>query len=269
MYVPLFACILIIRSEEDVVLLLKIIAIAAIIDSLAGIIEFVLQRRYYFDIFPKSILDSMLANNPTLASMYNTSPFRNGQYRASSIFSVSLSFGEFVAMVAPIAFYLVIHRQAWREKALGLATGVCVLLALYCSGARGGYTAFLVAMPIMLALWVIRYSKLNPNSLVSGIAGVVFAMGTAGVFGAVAFWPRIHDMVLGNDWEGAGSTDARFEQWEMAKPHIISNPITGYGLGNSGHVVGYHLDAGTPLSTVILITLLIELGVPGFCFLRA
>ena len=56
-YVPLFACILIVRSEEDVIFLLKIVACAVIIDTSAGLVEFLLQRRYYFDIFPKSVLE--------------------------------------------------------------------------------------------------------------------------------------------------------------------------------------------------------------------
>jgi O-antigen ligase len=266
MYVPLLACILIVRSEEDIILLLKIIAIAAIIDSAAGALEFFLQRRYYFDLIPKGMLDSMLANNPTLNAMYYGAAFRNGQYRANSIYSVSLSFAEFAAMTAPIAFYFVFHGRDRKERILGIITGASILIALFCSGARGGYSAFLVAMPIMTFLWVLRYSKLNPQSLVSSIMGVIFAMGITFSFGAVAFWPRVHDMVLGNEWEGAESTEARFEQWNLAVPHIIANPVTGHGLGNSGTVIGYHIESGLPSVDSYIITLLVETGIPGLIF---
>jgi len=262
-YVPLFACILIIRREEDVILLFKTIAVAAIIISLAGVIELILERRYYFDIFPKSILDSMLATNPALAKMFYNVTYRNGLYRASSIFSVPLSLGEFAAFVAPISAYFVLDGRGWRQRVLGVAVGICSLLAVFCSGARGGYTAILVAMPILAVLWTIRYSKLNPHSLVGGILGTFFAIGISSVFAMVAFWPRIHDMVLGNDWEGSESTDARFEQWNLALPHIYANPVTGHGMGNANGLIAYHLQDGVGSVDSYIITLLVDMGVPG------
>src|SRR5262249_43203008 len=147
-YVPMIACILVIQSEDDIVFLMKVIAVGTIIDSLLGVIEFVVQRRYYFDLMPKSMLDSMLANNPTLAAMYYVPTFRNGLYRSASIFSVPLSFGEFAAIAGPIAAHFVFYARDKRDQALGIVAGIFCLLALFCAGARGGYLGFLIAMPI-------------------------------------------------------------------------------------------------------------------------
>lgn len=262
-YVPLFACILIVRTEEDVILLLKIIAIAAIIDSLAGLIEFLLQRRYYFDIFPKSILNSMLSGNPALREMYYANPFRNGLYRASSVYTVPLSFGELAAMVAPIGAYFVFHGRKWSEFALGVLTIVACLLALFCSGARGGYFSFLVAMPTMAIIWIIRYWRFNPYSLISAIMLAFFSFGFAALMGLVMFWRRLHNIVFGGG-DTAASTDARFIQWNLAVPHILSNPVTGHGGGMAGELVGYYIP-GNPIPSVdsYVITLLVEHGVPG------
>jgi O-antigen ligase len=265
-YVPLFACILIIRSEEDVILVLKIIAVAVMIDAFAGVIEWVLQRRYYFDIFPRGMLDSMLANNPTLAAMYYKPTFRNGLYRSASIYSIPLSFGELGAMAGPIAAYFILHGRGWRDWTLGALTGIGSLLALFCSGARGGYTGFLAAMPVMGVLWVIRNSKLKPHSLASGIVGVIFAISAICVASGVLFWPGLHDMVIGDEYEGGSSTEARFIQWNMARPVIISNPVTGHGMGTSGQLVPYGIEAGFPSIDSYVITLLVEQGVPGLLF---
>jgi O-antigen ligase len=63
-------------------------------------------------------------------------------------------------------------------------------------------------------------------------------------------------MVLGdNDGD-------RLLQWEMALPHIIANPVTGHGIGNSGEIVGYG-GGGVFSVDSYPITLLVELGVPG------
>jgi O-antigen ligase len=263
-YVPLLACILVVRTNEDVILLLKIIAAAGIMDAATGFIEVLVQRRYYFDIFPKSMLESMFASNPNLEIIYNTVWTRNGIYRASSIYTVPLSFGEFAAMVAPIGAYFVFHAQSMKWRVLGALTVSASLVSLVISGSRGGFLAFLIAMPILLSVWTIRYSKINRGSLVGVIMGALFMMGTLATTVLVFAWPRLHNMVLGGG-ETAGSTDARFVQWKMAIPHILSNPVTGHGRGSSGELIGYY-NPGNPIPSVdsYLISLLVEQGVTGF-----
>jgi hypothetical protein len=256
-YVPLFACVLIVRSKEDVRLLLKIIAIAAIIVSVAGVAEFLVEHRYYFSLFPKSMLDQMLYRNPALALIYNQVQFRNGFYRASSIYFVPLSFGEFGAIVAPIGAYFVLHGKCWREWVLGMLAGICSLLAVFCSGARGGYIGILVAIPTMLTLWTIRQSKFNPSSLVSSIMGVVFVTGTVCVLGLIATSHTLSGIVFGYD------DGDRYLQWTMALPHIISNPVTGHGIASSGRLIGYHIESGLPSVDSYILTLLVEMGAPG------
>ena len=71
-------------------------------------------------------------------------------------------------------------------------------------------------------------------------------------------------MVFGGG-ETAGSTDARVIQWELAKPHILSNPITGHGQGTAGDVIGFMSGNFTSVDSYVL-TLLVEVGVPGFMF---
>jgi O-antigen ligase len=256
-YVPLFVCILVVRTHKDIILLLKVLAICTIAISFAGLIEFLSEHKYYFDLIPKSMLDSMLKNNPSFAFMYNNPVYRDGSYRANSIFYVSLSLGEFVAIMSPIAAYFILDGRNRRERLLGIVTGVWCLIGLYCSGSRGGYVGFLTGIPIFAFVWTVRHSKLNPSSLVSGLMRFVFTAGTIATFLLILFWPRLHAMVLGYD------DGDRILQWQMALPHIIESPVTGHGLGTAGAVVGYGNFGLFSVDSYIISTL-VELGVPGF-----
>lgn len=261
-YIPFLACILVVRSEQDTILLAKIIVVSTAIVAIAGVFEFVLERRYFFDVFPRSLLDDMLARNPALAAMYNVSMFRNGLYRAASIFSVSLSFSEFLAMTAPISAYFILHSANWRPRLLGVVTMILIVVGLLVSGARGGYLSFVVAMPMMIVFWTIRYTKLNPSSMASAIVFCIFLAGAMMLVGLVLSSGRLTALVLG-DAETAASTESRFIQWNLATPHILSNPITGHGVGNSGDLVGYATETGVPSVDSYIITLLVEQGVPS------
>jgi O-antigen ligase len=262
-YIPFFACILVVRSERDVRMLTTIFVWSAIIVAVAGFIEFIVQRRYFFDIFPRSLLQDMMARNPALAMMYNVSMFRNGFYRAASIFSVSLSFGEFLAMIAPIAAYFILHGEKWKSRALGAAALALILAGIIASGARGAYLCFIVAMPLTVLLWMIRQTRFNPASLAGPIILAIFLAGFGGVMSLVFISGKLSNMVFGGA-DTAASTEARFIQWNAAKPHIISNPVTGHGVGSSGDLIGFAAETGVPSVDSYPITLLVEQGVPGF-----
>ncbi len=264
-YIPLFTCILIVRSDEDVILLAKLIAIAGIVVAFAGTIEFFLRRRYFFDIFPGSVLASMMADNPAIATMVSMNMYRNGLYRAASIFTVSLSYGEFEAIAAPIGAYFALHGANGRQRILGIATIFFAVLGIFTSGARGAYLSLWISMPIMLFLWTVRYSKLNPQSLVGAISFTIVSMGTLALSLLIIFWPRLGNIVMGGG-ETVSSTDARYIQWELAKPRIMSNPVTGHGMGNGAEVVGFYTGAPTPTIDSYVISLLVETGIPGFVF---
>ena len=264
-YIPLFACLLVIRSGEDIRMLLKMIVVCSIIVAIAGATEFVLERRYYFDIFPKNILAKMMADNPSIAAIVNSNPYRNGLYRASSIFTVPLSFGEFAAMSAPITAFFILHAMSTRERVLGVVALVATIVSIYCSGARGGYISFLIAMPMLIFAWIIRYSKKKRLSFVWPIASLMTFISIALIIALILLWPRLHNVVLGGG-DTVSSTDARLIQWELAKPHILENPITGHGVGMSGDVIGYYTAGGIPSVDSYILTLLVETGIPGFLF---
>ena len=259
-YVPFFAMIYIVRDNDDVVFILKIICLSAIFITAAGFLEFVRHRNVFVDIFPKAMLDHLIENNPNLAELLPDfrGHFRNGQYRAVSIFVSPLSFGEFEAIVIPIALFFALFRQSVFERGLGWAAAFGGIMGIFCSGSRGGYIGVLASVAVFVAIWSIRKGKKNKSSLAPAIVGLTGAISFTALWGLILFWKRAHNMVLGGG-EQAASNQGRYEQWVAGIPLIKSNPLTGHGLAQGGYLISMSIDS-------YVLSLLLETGIPGLIF---
>jgi O-antigen ligase len=258
-YVPFFAMIYMVRNKDDAIFILKIICVCAIFNTAAGLVEFRLQHRFFIDIFPRGMLETLIENNPTLQALLpSPGDFRNGLFRAASIFVTPLSFGEFEIVVIPIGLFFALHRQNLFERILGWAVVFGGILGIYISGSRGGWVGVIASVAVFVAIWSIRKAMNQKVSLAPATAGLAGAIGFAVVIALINFSHTAHDMVLGGAAQ-AGSSDARAEQWHVALQFIKSNPITGYGFGQGGYVIQSSIDS-------YVISLLVETGVPGFVF---
>ncbi len=258
-YVPFFAMIYIAIDNDDIIFILKIICVCAIFNTTAGILEFYLQHRFFIDIFPRGMLATLIENNPNLQVLLpSPGDFRNGLFRAASIFVTPLSFGEFEIVVIPIGLFFALHRDNLFERALGWAVIFGGILGIFASGSRGGWVGVLASLAVFLAVWSIRKAMNNRASLAPAIVGLAGVVSFAVVLGLIIVWPKAHNMVLGGGAQ-AGSTDARYEQWHAAIPFIQSNPITGHGFVLGGYIIQSSIDS-------YIISLLLETGIPGFVF---
>jgi O-antigen ligase len=258
-YVPFFAMIYIARDNDDLVSILKIICFCAIFNTGAGVLEFFLKHRFFIDIFPKSMLATMIENNPTLANLLpNPADFRNGLFRASSTFVTPLSFGEFQIIVIPIGLFFAFHREGLFDRTLGWVVVVSGIIGIFCSGSRGGFVGVIASVAVFVALYSIRRAVNSRGSLVPAIAALLGIIGFGCVIGAIMLSHQVHDMVLGGAAQ-ASSTDARYLQWTAGVPFIKSNPITGHGFGLGGLIIGMGQDS-------YMLSLVIETGIPGLVF---
>jgi O-antigen ligase len=258
-YVPFFAMVYIARGTDDVVLILKIICICALFNTTAGLVEFLLRHRFFVDIFPKSMLATLIENNPTLENLLPSSAdFRNGLFRASSIFVTPLSFGEFEIVAIPIGLFFALHREKLTERMLGWAVVFGGFLGIFVSGSRGGWVGVLLSLAVFVTIWSIRQVMKSKASLVPAISGLVGIIGFGTILLLIIGSHAVHDMVLGGAAQ-AGSTEARYGQWIAAIPFIKSNPITGHGFGLGGYAIDSSIDS-------YVLSLLIETGIPGLMF---
>jgi hypothetical protein len=259
-YVPFFAIICMANDKNDLMFLLKIICFCAIFNTGAGVVEFIFQKDFFLDIFPKGMLNDLIANNPSLATLLpGPSHFRNGLYRASSTFATPLSFGEFEIIVIPIGLFFLLHREKLFEKALGAVVALGGLIGIFCSGSRGGFVGVIVSVAVFVAFYSIRKAASSKGSLVPAISGLLGIIGFGCLIGAIELSHSFHDMVLGGAAQ-ASSTDARYIQWAAGTPFIKSNPITGHGFGLGGLIIGLgQIDS-------YILSLVVETGIPGLVF---
>jgi O-antigen ligase len=209
--------------------------------------------------FPKGMLASLAESNPMLATLADgTASYRNGIFRACSIFLVPLSFGEFEIMVIPIGLFFAIHRQDFFERCLGWTVVISGMAGIFVSGSRGGYVGFIASMATFVVIWSIRKAISDKASLMPALVGTMGTVTFAIVILLILFWPRAHNMVLGGGAEEA-STQGRWVQWAAAWPLLKSNPIIGHGFVTGGFEIGSSIDS-------YVISLLVETGVPGFLF---
>ena len=154
-YVPFFAMIYIVKDNDDVVFILKIICVCAIFITAAGFLEFHFHRNFFVDIFPRGTLEALVENNPTLGTLLPgaINHFRNGLYRAESTFVTSLSFGEFEIIMIPIGLFFALYREKAFERSLGWAATVGGIIGIFCSGARGAYIGVLVSVAVFVTIW--------------------------------------------------------------------------------------------------------------------
>jgi O-antigen ligase len=259
LYVPFLAIIYIAKGTDDVVFILKILCVCALFNTAAGLVEFRLQHRFFLDIFPGGVLTTLIENNPSLGALLpSAGDYRNGLFRASSVFVTPLSFGEFEIIAIPIGLFFALHRETSSEKALGWAVVVGGLVGIFISGSRGGYVGVMLSLAVFVTLWSIRQAMKSKASLAPAISGLVGLIGFGAIILLIVGSHSVHDSVLGGAAQ-AGSTEARYGQFVAAIPFIKSNPITGHGFGLGGYVILSSIDT-------YVVSLLLETGIPGLVF---
>jgi O-Antigen ligase len=259
-YVPFFALLYIARNNQDVVVILRIMCFCAVFNTAAGVIQFIIHRNFFLDIFPVSMLNNLISNNPTLQELLpGVEHFRNGLYRSESTFVSPLSFSEFEIILIPIGIFFAMHRTNLYDRILGWAVVFGGPIGLFCSGSRGGWVGLIASAPVFIGLWSMRKMRSDKTSLAPAIVGLGGLILLGCVIGLLFFSHTMHDSVLGGAAQ-AGSTQARYDQWAAARPYILANPITGHGFSMGGSIFGDYTIDSYPLSLVL------ETGVPALLF---
>jgi O-antigen ligase len=272
-YVPLLVILHVVRSDGDAVTVTRVLGWCAIFVTCAGAVEFVLHKNLFILMIPPSLRSALAEEYPLFATMIGAldqvnGGLVNGLFRASSTFNTALSFGEFEAMMLPIGYFFLFHSAKIRDSVFGAAlTGFC-LAGLVFAGARGGYIGAILNTVAFGTLLVVRLARSGRQSLLPALVVVVGISGVAALIGVLAVSTRISNIVVGAGGLQNQSTQDRVEQWELAKPKILDNPVTGYGLGMGAEVVGWHADTRGSLDSYAISTL-VETGVPGFVFFFA
>ncbi len=206
-----------------------------------------------------------LGIDPTIMEKLHFGYVRSGELRVKSIFLTSTGYAEFIGMAAPLALWAVLHAPNVRRFLAAIALLYLLFYAGLLTQARTAMVGFTIAVPVFMALWVVRrYIRKGASQrdvLSSGMLWLAPA-GLAVFAAAIMFIPRLRVRVLGGS-QHRKSNAGREAQWDMAIPKIFENPL-GYGVDKIESAVPFYNWAGVFTIDSYPIILLIEYGVLGF-----
>lgn len=238
---------------------LKLMLIYAMVISAVVIPEVRMGQPMWTDYIPPYLLAEDFYNG-----IIKDGAQRFGEYRAKSVYSVSLVFAEFIGMAGPFVLFAVFHAKAWWRAGLGTALFALLFTAAWYTNSRTALAVFVVSIPAFLLMWAVRRYRVEAGNrdMIGPVVLWAYPAFAAVLAAAILFVPRIRVRVIGGSGTQA-SNNAREAQWDMAIPQIIKNPL-GYGSGTVGERVPYTNLGGDFTIDAYPINLLIEYGVPGF-----
>jgi hypothetical protein len=185
-----------------------------------------------------------------------------GIYRVQAVSTTSLGMAEILGLSIPFAMHLTFERN---PLLLRILTGLYIPFAVYLillTDSRLGVVAALASVMFYLLIWaLLRWRQIKKSMFGPAIVlayPLIFAAFVASTF----FIGRLRAQVWGDGSQQA-STESRIDQWIMAFPKIVRNPI-GYGMGEGANVLGFANGAGIITIDSYYISILLEIGVLGF-----
>lgn len=257
-YLPFAMTLLAIRDDRDVRRLLLLLAGTAIFLLGIALWEYRIERSVYLYVTHSS----MFSGNPIM-DLVAQGKYRHGDYRVRGPFMVSLSFAEYLAIIAPLCLYIAATARSLGGKAFGAIAYLAAVVTILLTGTRGGPICLVIGTGSLIFFYMVSLLRRRGSGILGPLLASLYVSGAAVFVLLVVFSRRLWILFFGSG-EAAASTDSRRIQWEMAWPRILENPLTGHGAGSSGEVVGFVAPNGTVTVDSYLITILVDVGFPGF-----
>jgi O-antigen ligase len=256
---PFFACAFVMDSERRQEKFLRILILCAIFATMLACVEYRLQQRWFVHLMSQSVIDK----DPRFAATMLENSYRDGRYRASAHFLVPLSFGEYCSLMLPVGLFFLAYAKNFRDRMLGFCGIFAMLIGVYIANARGGVIGVLMGSAAFVLLYTIKAVVRDKSSLIGAwlvsLLPVIFS-----IIPAMMLVSHTFTVMITGGAEAQDSNDDRFIQWSLAWPKILQRPITGWGLGNSGTVVGFKSSGAAGLSVDSYpLTLITDAGVLG------
>lgn len=254
---PFLLCVFVVDTEERQERFLRVLVLCAIFAVGLSSIEYFAHQRLFAHLVPQSVFDK----DPTFAMSLFGTEFRGGRYRAEAHFTEPLDFSEYCSLILPIALYFIVYCRNMLDRIIGLSGALAMLFGLYFANSRGGVAGAIIGTAVFVLLFIIKAAIRRKSSFIGLILAATLPV-TFSIIPAMMLLSHRFAIQITGGGEGALSNQARFNQWHMAWPHIISRPLTGSGIGNAADVVGYISTATLTLDSYPL-TLLVDSGVLG------
>lgn len=185
-----------------------------------------------------------------------------GIYRVQATSTTSLGMAEILGLGIPFAMHLAFERYKLIVRVLAALFIPLAVYVILLTDSRLGVVAALASVLFYLLIWAALRWRQQKRS-VFGPAIVLMYPGIFLAFVAATFFiGRLRAQVWGDGSQQA-STESRLDQWAMAIPKIIQNPL-GYGVGQGAEVLGFTNGAGILTIDSYYLSILLEVGIIGF-----
>lgn len=199
------------------------------------------------------------------ASLYMLREWQTGSaaygadYRPGYVTGDPNYFTASVLICLPVAYYLLIGKQARWERLFCFGCVFVTLPAIMVAASRGGFIGLMVA-----AVFVVLRSKRRGRNLIVVSLGLLVVL----VFSPSSPIQRL----LHPTTSDVESTDTRLELWHAGWKMVKTHPIMGVGLGNFKAEVASYATPGLDLDFIAhntYVEMAAELGVPGLLMFLA
>jgi O-antigen ligase len=193
-------------------------------------------------LWAKHIPSFLAVSDPAMERLLSP-VFRDGDYRVTGTFSVSLCFAEFLSLTIPFFLQYLVNGRNKLHKIVVVVCDLLVINAILLTQARVGLVGIMVTHGIYGFIWSIRFWRTHKDSLFGPDAGPELSCGA-------------HRFRTGYDfhWQAAADMDGR--QLHCRKyPRAVSikqkfpsvfihRPLFGYGPNQAGRALDFRNQAG-------------------------
>lgn len=222
----LFALLLVLRNENDVIILFKVLVISSLGIGLFSIAEFVLKYNFFRDFVSDANLSTVMALSDKT---------RDFNYRVSSVFIHPLVLANYAICILPIAILLFMRSHGLFRLFYGLT--ICSLLVdAVLSSTRSGIVIAALTTLVVAGYLLSDWWRSQRNGVVKAL---VLLLNITIIFVLVTFslyW--FSDIIAGRTYEESRSTVVRLGEIEAAIPKILDSPLVGYGPTDAATGVG-------------------------------
>jgi hypothetical protein len=190
--------------------------------------------------------------------------WRDGKYRITSSFFVSLSFAEYLACVVPFALHKAFTSTGMFRRSVWIVFDLLLLTAIIFTRSRLGIVGWISVHAIFVLFWGVRRWLKSREDLV-GPAISLFYPVLVVVFAVSMFTvDAVKFRTIGGGSTPA-SDEGRRQQFELFWPKLFGNPI-GHGSGQSAQILNFRQPGGLLTVDSYIITVGIDFGILGIFF---
>lgn len=212
-------------------------------------------------LWANSIPSFLTVNSATTQEVLDPN-FRNGHYRVTTTFSVSLSFAEYLSLVMPFLLYQVLFGKSLTFRVSCAVLDVIAWIVIGLTQARVGLVGATAGHAVFGVFWAFAEARRRPNDLLGPtlIAGAVSGMIALGC--ALMFVPAVYIRLLGGG-ATAASNEGRADQLAKSLDLIWGQGLVGFGLNRAGLALNYTNPNGVLSIDLGYLRVLLDLGVIG------